>query len=41
MIFLKVKMSVHMVDKGKSLDQVVKKFLSEDMTFEFRRLIKN
>lgn len=28
-----------MVSKGKSLGQGVKKFLSEDLTSEFRRLI--
>ena len=30
-------MVMHMLRKGKFLDQVVRKFLSEDMTFEFRR----
>ena len=33
-------MVIHMVSKEKFLDQVVRKFLSEDMMFEFRRLIK-
>lgn len=30
-------MVMHKLEKGKFLDQVVRKFLSEDMTSEFRR----
>lgn len=33
-------MPTYMVGKGKFLDQVVRKFLSEDMSFEFRSLVK-